>query len=156
MCGFLNWEIILQLVLAMVLGGLVGLEREFHKKEAGLRTFILVCLGATLFTVISLQFSASYLGKIGIEYDPTRIIGQIVLGIGFLCAGLIIFRGARVEGLTTAAALWITAAIGATIGVEFYFLAIFVTFLTVLILAGFRLIEEKLLKTKTPKDTHEI
>jgi putative Mg2+ transporter-C (MgtC) family protein len=156
MCGFLNWEIILQLVLAMVLGGLVGLEREFHKKEAGLRTFILVCLGATLFTVISLQFSASSLGKIGVEYDPTRIIGQIVLGIGFLCAGLIIFRGARVEGLTTAAALWITAAIGATIGVEFYFLAIFVTFLTVLILAGFRLIEEKLLKTKTPKDTHEI
>jgi len=72
-----------------------------------------------------------------------------------LCAGLIIFRGARIEGLTTAAALWITAAIGATVGVGFYFLAIFVAFLTVLILAGFRLIEEKLLRTKGPKDTHE-
>jgi len=155
MCGFLDWEIILQLVLAMVLGGLVGLEREFHRKEAGLRTFILVCLGATLFTVISLQFSESFLEKTGIAYDPTRIIGQIVLGIGFLCAGLIIFRGARIEGLTTAAALWITAAIGATIGVEFYFLAIFVTFLTILVLAGFRLIEEKLLKTKKFKETHE-
>jgi len=143
------------LVLAMVLGGLVGLEREFHRKEAGLRTFILVCLGATLFTVISLQFSESFLEKTGIAYDPTRIIGQIVLGIGFLCAGLIIFRGARIEGLTTAAALWITAAIGATIGVEFYFLAIFVTFLTILVLAGFRLIEEKLLKTKKFKETHE-
>ena len=156
MCGFLSWEIILQLVLAMVLGGLVGLEREFLRKEAGLRTFILVCLGATLFTVISLKSSESSLGKIGIAYDPTRIIGQIVLGIGFLCAGLIIFRGARIEGLTTAAALWITAAIGATVGVGFYFLATFVTFLTVLILAGFRLIEEKLLKTKGPKERHEV
>jgi len=155
MYGFLDWEIILQLVLAMVLGGLVGLEREFHRKEAGLRTFILVCLGATLFTVISLQFSESFLEKTGIAYDPTRIIGQIVLGIGFLCAGLIIFRGARIEGLTTAAALWITAAIGATIGVGFYFLAIFATFLTVLVLAVFRLIEEKLLRTKGSKDTHE-
>ena len=155
MCGFLDWEIILQLVLAMVLGGLVGLEREFHRKEAGLRTFILVCLGATLFTVISLQFSESFLEKTGIAYDPTRIIGQIVLGIGFLCAGLIIFRGARIEGLTTAAALWITAAIGATVGVRFYFLAIFVTFLTIFVLAGFRLIEEKLLRTKGLKDNHE-
>lgn len=156
MCGFLSWEIILQLVLAMVLGGLVGLEREFLRKEAGLRTFILVCLGATLFTVISLKSSESSLGKIGIAYDPTRIIGQIVLGIGFLCAGLIIFRGARIEGLTTAASLWITAAIGATVGVGFYFLATFVAFLTVLILAGFRLIEEKLLKTKGPKERHEV
>jgi putative Mg2+ transporter-C (MgtC) family protein len=156
MCGILDWEIILQLVLAMVLGGLVGLEREFLRKEAGLRTFILVCLGATLFTVISLKFSESSLGKIGIEYDPTRIIGQIVLGIGFLCAGLIIFRGAKIEGLTTAAALWITAAIGATIGVGFYFLAIFVTFLTILVLSGLRLIEEKLLKTKGQKESHEI
>jgi len=155
MCGFLNWEIILQLVLAVVLGGLVGLEREFLKREAGLRTFILVCLGATLFTVTSLKFSESSLEKIGVAYDPTRIIGQIVLGIGFLCAGLIIFRGARIEGLTTAAALWITAAIGATVGVGFYFLAIFVTFLVLLILAGFRVIEEKLLRTKEYKETHE-
>jgi len=152
MCGFLNWEILLQLILAVVLGGAVGLEREFLKKEAGLRTFILVCLGAALFTLISLKVSETSLGMIGIAFDPSRIIGQIVLGIGFLTAGLIIFRGARVEGLTTAAALWMTAAIGATIGAKFYFLAVFATFLTILILAGFRLIEEKLLRTKGPKE----
>lgn len=155
MSGFLNWDIVLQLILAVVLGGLVGLEREFLKKEAGLRTFILVCLGATLFTLISLQLSESSLGKVGVEFDPSRIIGQIVLGIGFLTAGLVIFRGTRIEGLTTAAALWVTAAVGATIGARFYFLAIFATSLTILILAGFRLLEEKLLGTKGSKETHE-
>lgn len=155
MCGILNLDTILQLILAVALGGLIGLEREFLRREAGLRTFILVCLGATLFTLISLKLSESALGEIGIAYDPTRIIGQIVLGIGFLCAGLIIFRGARIEGLTTAAALWMTAAIGSTIGAGFYFLAVFATFLTILILAGFRLLEEKFLRTKAPKETHE-
>lgn len=153
MCGFLDWGVLLQLILALVLGGLVGLEREFLRKEAGLRTFILVCLGATLFTLVSLKLSWSSIGKLGIAFDPSRIIGQIVLGIGFLTAGLIIFRGARVEGLTTAAALWMTAAIGATLGAGFYFLAIFATFLTILILAGFRFIEEKLLRTKGSKET---
>jgi len=153
MFELLDLETILQLFLAIILGGLVGLEREFTKREAGLRTFILVCSGATLFTLVSLKLSESLLGKAGVDFDPSRIIGQIVLGIGFLGAGLIIFRGARVEGLTTAAALWMTAAIGAALGARFYFLAIFAAFLIVLILSGFRLIEEKLLRTKGPKET---
>lgn len=153
MCELLDLETILQLFLAIILGGLVGLEREFTKREAGLRTFILVCSGATLFTLVSLKLSESLLEKPGIDFDPSRIIGQIVLGIGFLGAGLIIFRGARIEGLTTAAALWMTAAIGAALGAGFYFLAVFAAFLMVLILSGFRLIEEKLLKTKGPKET---
>lgn len=153
----MNWfgdfEIIIQLFLAVVLGGLVGLERETLRREAGLRTFCLVCLGATLFTTVAFETFDSLMGKPGIELDPSRIIGQIVVGVGFLGAGLIIFRGARIEGLTTAAALWVVAAIGAAIGAKFYFLAALVTFLTVLILTGFRLLEEKLLGTKKSEES---
>ena len=149
---FYNFEIVIQLFLAVILGGLVGLERESLKKEAGLRTFCLVCLGATLFTIVAFEASDSLIGKPGIAFDPSRIIGQIVLGVGFLGAGLIIFRRARIEGLTTAAALWIIAAIGAAVGAKFYFLAILVTFLTILILTGFRLLEEKFLRTKELKE----
>ena len=152
---FCNFEIVIQLFLAIILGGLVGLERESLKKEAGLRTFCLVCLGATLFTTIAFEASDFLIGKPGVVFDPSRIIGQIVLGVGFLGAGLIIFRQARVEGLTTAAALWVVAAIGAAIGTKFYFLAILVTFLTILILTGFRLLEEKFLKTKQFEEPHE-
>jgi len=151
MCEFLGpagWETIFQLFLALILGGLIGLEREFVKREAGLRTFILVCLGATLFTLVAFYSSKSLIEKPGVHFDPSRIIGQIVLGIGFLGAGLIIFREARIEGLTTAAALWITAAIGAAIGAGFYFLATFTALLTILTLIGFRIFEKKFLKTK--------
>lgn len=150
MYGFLNSEVIFQLILAVFLGGLMGLEREYVRKEAGLRTFSLVCLGATLFTILGTEFSNLLLGGKGIELDPSRIIGQIILGIGFLGAGLIVFRETRIEGLTTAAALWVVAAIGAAIGVRFYFLATFTTFLAILILAGFKFFEEKILKTKEP------
>ena len=150
MGNFCDFEIVFQLILAVILGGLVGLEREYIRKEAGLRTFSLVCLGATLFTLTGVEISNLLIGKAGVEFDPSRIIGQIILGIGILCAGLIIFRETRIEGLTTAAALWVVAAIGATIGVRFYFLAVFTTFLAVLILAGFRFFEEKILKTKEP------
>lgn len=148
MVEFYGFEIVIQLFLAIILGGSVGLEREFLKKEAGFRTFCLVSLGAALFTITALGISKGLIGRPGIAFDPSRIIGQIVLGVGFLGAGLIIFRQARIEGLTTAAALWVTAAIGAAVGAKLYFVAIFVTFLTILILAGFRLFEEKLLGTK--------
>jgi putative Mg2+ transporter-C (MgtC) family protein len=143
-----NLEIVLQLFLAIILGGIVGLEREFTRKEAGLRTFSLVSLGASLFVIVAYKIFDLLEGRHGIEFDPTNIIGQIVLGVGFLGAGLIIFRRVRVEGLTTAAALWVAAGIGAAIGVHFYFIAIFVTFLTLLVLAGFRLVEARFLGTK--------
>jgi len=150
-----NFEIVFQLVLAVFLGGLVGLEREYLRKEAGLRTCSLVCLAATLFTIVALEISVSFMGSPGVNFDPARIIGQIVLGVGFLGAGLIIYRQSRVEGLTTAAALWVVAAVGATIGAKFYFLAIFATFLSVAILSIFRLFEERLLGTKKPEETDE-
>jgi len=155
MGSFCNLELIFQLLLAVLLGGLVGIEREYKRKEAGLRTYALVSLGAAFFTMISFEVFNSLSGKPGVSLDPSRIIDQIVLGIGFLGAGLIIYRQFRVEGLTTAAGLWVVAAIGAAVGVHLYFLAIFVTFLTVLVLAGLRIFEEKFLGTKESEKIHE-
>lgn len=148
-----QFQIFLQLLLATILGGLVGLEREYKKKEAGLRTYSLVSLGAALFTIISFQIFNFYIGKPGVNFDPSRIVGQIVLGVGFLGAGLIIFRGFRIEGLTTAAGLWVVAAIGVTVGIGLYFLAILVAFLALLILAGLRLVEEKFFESEGPEET---
>jgi len=136
-------EIIYQLLSAAIFGGLVGLEREYKKKEAGLRTYTLVSLGAALFTIISFGTAKGFLDNPGVSFDPGRIVGQIVVGIGFLGSGIIVFRGFHIEGLTTAAGLWIVAAIGCAVGAKLYFPASFVTFLTIGILAGLRMIEEK-------------
>jgi len=101
---------VLRLLLAGVLGGLIGYEREAHGRPAGLRTHILVCLGAAMFTIVSSAYS-------GQNADPGRVASQIVTGIGFLGAGTIIRQGSIVRGLTTAASLWTTAAIGMAVGV---------------------------------------
>lgn len=143
MIFFSNLEIIFQLLLAVLLGGLVGLEREYKRKEAGLRTYTLVSLGSAFFTIISFETFNYFLDKSTVSFNPSGIIGQIVLGIGFLGAGLIVYRQSHVEGLTTAAGLWVAAAIGSAVGARLYLSAIFVAFLTILILAGLRIIEEK-------------
>ena len=130
-------QIICQLLLAIFLGALIGLEREIKRKEAGLQTYSLVTLGSCLFALIA--FSLAKLKII----DPSPIILAIAIGMGFIGAGAI-FRGeTQVQGLTTAAGLWTAAAIGLAVGSGFYLLAIFTTFLVVLILAGFGLLEEK-------------
>jgi len=117
----LELELVVRLILSFVLSGLVGLEREVSLKPAGLRTHILVGLGSTLFTVLSLQaFSGS---------DPSRVAASIVVGIGFLGAGTIIKTKEKVIGLTTAATLWIVASIGVATGAGFYLLAIIATIL---------------------------
>jgi putative Mg2+ transporter-C (MgtC) family protein len=139
-----NLEIVFQLFLAGLLGGLVGIEREHKGKEAGFRTYTLVSLGSALFTIISFESFISVFGGTGIAFDPSRIVGQIVLGIGFLGAGLIVYRQSHIEGLTTAAGLWVVAAIGTAIGLHLYFPAIFVSLFTILILAGLRIVEEKI------------
>jgi len=132
-------EIILRLLLAVLLGGLVGLEREYKRKEAGLRTYALVSLGAALFTIVSIEFL-----KMGFGQDPIRVLQAVAIGIGFIGAGLIIYRQFYVEGLTTAAGVWVAAAIGVAAGGGLYLAAIFVTFLAIGILAGLRLFEEKI------------
>jgi len=145
-------QIIFQLFLAAFLGGLVGLEREYKRKEAGLRTYSLVSLGAALFTITSFQVYFSLLDAPGVSFDPSRIIGQIVVGIGFIGAGLIIYRQFHIEGLTTAAGLWMAAGIGIAVAVKFYWTAVFAALLAVVILAGLRLLEEKL-EGKTAKES---
>lgn len=146
----LQIEPFLQILLAAVIGSVIGLEREFRRKEAGLRTYTMVCLGSTLFTLIGFESVRAYSSIV--NFDPSRIIGQIVLGIGFLGAGVIIFRKDHIEGLTTAAGLWVTAAIGSAIGLGLYSLALFTAFLSIAVLAGLRLVEERLFKSKAVED----
>jgi putative Mg2+ transporter-C (MgtC) family protein len=142
-------QIFFQAMLAAFLGGLIGLEREYKGKAAGLRTYSLVCLGSAFFTLIAFEFCSSFSGNQGVSLDLIRIIQAIAIGIGFIGGGLIVFRESHVEGLTTAAGLWMVAAIGVAIGARFYFPAVFVAFLTIGILAGVRLAEEKWFNKRT-------
>lgn len=123
----------LKLVAALLFGGIVGLEREYRSKDAGFRTHFLVALGAALFTIIS-----QYGFGDGVK-DSSRVAAQVVSGIGFIGAGLIVFQKNTVRGLTTAAGLWVTAAIGMACGVGMYALAAIVT---VLILLGLEVLNE--------------
>ena len=112
----------MRLALAAALGGAIGFERELREREAGLRTHLLVCLGSALFTIISAYGFHEFLtsGDAVVRTDPTRIAAQIVTGIGFLGAGAIIRQGISVRGLTTAATLWVAAAIGMAAGAGYY------------------------------------
>lgn len=103
-----QFQDVVKLLSAILVGGLLGAEREFHDKAAGLRTLILICLGSTLFTIFSVKLAGGF--------DPARIAAQIVTGIGFLGAGVILHERGRVRGLTTASTIWIAAALGIGIG----------------------------------------
>lgn len=132
-----NWEILARLVFAVILGGAVGLERSLAGKTAGLRTYALVSLGSALFVIISNLVISQYLASGMRNFDPLRVASQIVVGVGFLGAGLIIFRGHKVSGLTTAAGVWVSAGVGMAVGYGFYTLAFFVALLTLLIFSIF-------------------
>ncbi len=131
-------EILLKLVLSLALGALVGLEREIHKKPAGLRTHTLVCVGSTLFAVLSVSFGE----------DPARIAAGVVTGVGFLGAGMIIQAKDKVVGLTTAAELWALAAIGVAAGVGNYFAAVAAAAVVLLVLWPGKMIEIALRRRK--------
>lgn len=143
-----NIEIAIRLTLALVLGGLIGLERESMGRPAGFRTHILVSIGSALLMIVSAYAFADFM--IG-RYDPGRIAAQVVSGIGFLGAGTIMREGANIRGLTTAASLWTVAGIGLTVGAGFYFPAILATFLVVLTLVLLNQLEWSYLSSK-----HEI
>lgn len=142
------FKIITQLFLAVILGGLIGLEREFKKKEAGLQTYSLVTLGACIFTIISFKLFFFFFNENGVTFDPSRIIQAIAVGIGFIGAGVIFRQTSGTVGLTTAAGLWVSAAIGIAVGASFYFLAITGTALILLVFLIFGFLERKYLKTK--------
>ncbi|MEO8216561.1 MAG: MgtC/SapB family protein [Acidobacteriota bacterium] len=124
---------LIKLLLAVFLGGLIGIEREFRDKAAGFRTVIFICVGSTLFTTISVHF--------GNRADPSRIAAQIVTGVGFLGAGAILRDRGRVVGLTTAAIIWLTAAIGMGVGAGFFVPSILATMLALLVLWLFPRVE---------------
>jgi len=133
--GISDGELLARLGLAVLLCGAIGLERESRDQAAGLRTHILVGVGAALFTLVS---AYGFDDAPGSEPDPTRISAQIVSGIGFFGAGAIIRQGLTVRGLTTAAALWIVAAIGMAAGAGYYFGAVVTTAIILVALVGFR------------------
>lgn len=127
----MTWpEDVLSVILATVFGAVIGMERELHGKAAGLRTNILICLGAAVFTIISRQMATDTEGSV------TRIAAQIVTGVGFLGAGAIIQDRGGVHGLTTAATIWLVASIGMACGGRFYQLALITTLIAILVLIG--------------------
>lgn len=142
------WDLLLRIAGGAVLGGIVGVEREVSDQPAGLRTHMLVCLGATLFTLAG-AFGLEAFSE-ATQIDPTRIAAQVVTGIGFLGAGAIIRQGVTVRGLTTAAGLWVTAAIGVAVGLGYWEGAIATTAITVGALFGFKRVERRLLRQLKP------
>ena len=142
----LGWDDNLaRLTLAAALGGAIGFERELRDREAGLRTHLLVCLGSALFTIVSAYGFSEFLtsGDQVIRADPTRIAAQIVTGVGFLGAGAIIRQGLSVRGLTTAATLWVAAAIGIAAGAGYYPGAVLGTVVTLVALGPLRIVAHR-------------
>ena len=134
------WDFVWRLVLAALVGTIIGLDREYREKEAGFRTHFLVSLGSALMMIVSQYGFSEILTHDGVSLDPSRIAAQVVSGIGFIGAGTIIFNHQIVRGLTTAASLWATAGIGLTAGAGMSWLALAATILTLVALEGLSLV----------------
>lgn len=143
-------EVFERLLLAVVLGGVIGIEREMREWAAGLRTHMLVCLGAALAMIVSTYGFFDVLGEEGVMLDPSRIAAQVVSGIGFLGAGTILFlqREQVIRGLTTAAGLWAVAAIGLAAGSGMYVAAVLATAVAWLVMAGLKPLERRFFNHK--------
>jgi len=132
------------LILAAVLSGIIGFEREFHGRAAGFRTHILLCIGSTLVMLTSMHIFDLYSGKA--SPDPARIAAGVITGIGFLGAGTIMHSRSSVKGLTTAASLWVVAGIGLAVGSGLYFGSIVTTILTIVALLVFSKVEHAMIR----------
>jgi putative Mg2+ transporter-C (MgtC) family protein len=153
----IGWpHVLLRLAVAAILGGAIGIERELREREAGLRTHILVAVGSALFTVVSAFGFADVLGQsdpnVVARLDPSRIAAQIVSGIGFLGAGAIIRQGLSVRGLTTAASLWIVAAIGMAAGAGMYAAATIGTVIVLFSLGPLRILAYRAIERVRPEE----
>jgi putative Mg2+ transporter-C (MgtC) family protein len=139
-------EMVFRLLAAVLVGGLIGLERSFHGRPAGFRTHTLVCTASSLLMLVTVYEALWFTPQISIRValDPTRMAQGIMTGIGFLGAGVIVKDGLSVRGLTTAASIWITSAIGILMGIGFYFPAAVATVLTLGTLSLFRWIESQM------------
>lgn len=143
-----NSVILVRLLLSVLMGGLIGFEREHNNHPAGFRTHILVCLGSSLIMMLSIYGFSDFIGETNVRLDPARLATAVITGIGFLGAGTILFTGKSITGLTTAASLWVVAAMGLAIGAGFYFSAITVTCLVLIILWMFNKVERRFLQSK--------
>lgn len=138
-----DWHLMLRLLLSVLLGGLIGFERERKNHAAGLRTHTLVCLGSCLIMVLSIYGFSEFADQYGVNRDPARLAAQAITGIGFLGAGTILFTGKSITGLTTAASLWVVMAIGLAVGAGFYLGAAFSVFLGLAVLWGLNVVEKR-------------
>lgn len=139
----LQIESVIKIVIAVIIGGFIGLERESASRPAGFRTHILVCVASAMVMDINLQLAQNF-----INADPMRLGAQVISGMGFLGAGTIIKEGATVKGLTTAAGLWSVACLGLIIGAGFYLMAAFASLVMMLTLKTFNQLEIKFSKQK--------
>ncbi len=146
---FLNPEDILKLLLALALGGFIGMERELRDKAAGFRTLMFISAGSTLFTIFSFRLA-------GNGSDPTRIAAQIVSGIGFLGAGVILRENGEIRGLTTAATIWLTAAIGVGVGGGQFIFSVLATTVILLVLWFFPALERLMDRRTSQVYTYQV
>jgi len=139
-----EWIIVFRLVLAAILSGVVGFEREFHGRAAGFRTHILLCVGSTLIMLTSIHIFDIYAGKAPV--DPARLAAGVVTGIGFMGAGTIMRYKASVRGLTTATSLWVVAGVGLAVGSGLYFGAFTTTVIAIVALFIFSKMEHSMIR----------
>ncbi|MBN2453710.1 MAG: MgtC/SapB family protein [Candidatus Omnitrophica bacterium] len=139
-----EWTLVSRLILAAILSGAIGFEREFHGRAAGFRTHILLCVGSTLIMLTSMHMFDLYIDRSAI--DPGRIAAGVITGIGFLGAGTIIHSRASIRGLTTAASLWVVAGIGLAVGSGLFFGSIVTTILTIMTLMLFSRFEHMMIR----------
>jgi putative Mg2+ transporter-C (MgtC) family protein len=140
-------ELIWPVLAALAAGSLIGIERSFRSRPAGFRTHALVCMAAAMLMVAAvhqMEWMGPNATEAVIRIDPTRMAHGILTGVGFLCGGVIFREGFSVHGMTTAASLWVTSALGVLYGVGFYELAVPATVLTMAVVAGFRIIDDRL------------
>lgn len=138
------WIVLFRLVLAAVLSGIIGFEREYHGRAAGFRTHILLCVGSTLVMLTSMHIFDVYSSRVAV--DPARIAAGVITGIGFLGAGTIMHSRSSVRGLTTAASLWVVAGLGLAVGSGLYFGAVVTAILTIITLFLFSRLEHVMIR----------
>jgi putative Mg2+ transporter-C (MgtC) family protein len=136
-------HIVIRLLLSVLLGGLVGFERERKNHAAGLRTHTLVCLGSCLLMILSMYGFADFADEPNVRLDPARLAAQVITGVGFLGAGTILFTGKSITGLTTAASVWVVMAVGLSVGAGFYLPAVISAVMVLLILWGLNIVEKR-------------
>jgi putative Mg2+ transporter-C (MgtC) family protein len=147
-------DIIIKLVLSVLLGGMIGMDRQLTNKLAGIKTQVIVCMGSTIFTYLSINsFSGPDINQQILVAQPARVAAQILTGIGFIGGGVILKTRGNVYGVTTAATLWIVASIGMAVGTGDYFLAIISTIITIIVLVFIRKFERKYLDKYTEKQS---